>query len=145
MAAVDNGETNILNIETEILLATPRLISVAFTSIENFTGIVNDNSKRTFMIFDLVNNKIMIEGSELFPDALSWSRAVTIMKKTLLSDYKGDPSCDLSFAPKHNGIAASCIGIDRSKGSRKLSLTKDIPISAVQEFLAPSILSDVVQ
>jgi hypothetical protein len=67
------------------------------------------------------------------------------MKKTLLSDYKGDPSCDLSFAPKHNGIAVSCIGIDRSKGSGKLSLTKDIPISAVQEFLVPSVLSDIVQ
>lgn len=144
-AAEDNGETNILNIETEVLLATPRLISLAFTSIENFSGIVNDDSERTFMVFDLVNNKIMIEGAELFPDELSWARAVTIMKKTILADYQGDPSCDLSFAPKYNGFAASCIGIDRSRGGEHLSITGDISISMIQEFIAPSVLSDIIQ
>src|SRR3989344_630742 len=144
-AAYDNGETNILNIETEILLATPRLISFAFTSTERFAGINNSEPKRTFMVFDLVNNKVMIEGGELFPDALSWSRAVTIMKKDLLSDYKGDPSCDLSFAPKPNGFATSCIGVDWSHGGKHLSLIGDISISMIQELLAPSVLSDIVQ
>src|SRR3989344_7948636 len=136
-AAIDNGETNILNIETEILLATPRLISFAFTSTERFAGINNSELERTFMVFDLVNNKVMIEGGELFPDALSWSRAVTIMKKNLLSDYKGAPSCDLSFAPKHNGFAASCIGVERSRGGAHLSITGNISISMVQEYLDP--------
>jgi len=145
MAAIDNGETNILNIETEILLATPRLISLAFISTEDFSGIVNDISKRTFMTFDLLNNKVMIEGSELFPDALSWARAVTIMKKAILSDYQGDPNCDLFFAPKQNGFSMSCIGVDYSLGGKQISLTKDIPISMVQEFLTPSVLSDVIQ
>ena len=62
MVAEDNDETNILNIETEVLLVTPRLISLAFTSTERFAGINNSEPKRTFMVFDLVNNKIMIEG-----------------------------------------------------------------------------------
>jgi len=145
MAAIDNGETNILNIETEILLATPRLISLAFTSAERFAGNNNSEPERTFMVFDLVNNKVMVEGAELFPDDLSWARAVTIMKKVLLSDYKGDPSCDLSFAPKHNGFAVSCIGVDYSHGHKRLSLTGDISISMIQEFLAPSVLSDIIQ
>jgi len=144
-AAYDNGETNTLNVETEVLLATPRLISFAFTSTERFAGINNSEPERTFMVFDLVNNKVMVEGDELFPDALSWSRAVTIMKKTLLSDYKGDPSCDLSFAPKHNGFAASCIGVDWSRGGTHLSITGNISISMIREFLTPSILSDIVQ
>ena len=145
MVAEDNGETNILNIETEVLLVTPRLISLAFTSTERFAGINNSEPKRTFMVFDLVNNKVMIEGGELFPDALSWSRAVTIMKKDLLSDYKGDPSCDLSFAPKPNGFATSCIGVDWSHGGKHLSLIGDISISMIQGLLAPSVLSDIVQ
>ena len=112
---------------------------------EDFSGIVNDISKRTFMTFDLLNNKVMIEGSELFPDALSWARAVTIMKKAILSDYQGDPNCDLFFAPKQNGFSMSCIGVDYSLGGKQISLTKDIPISMVQEFLTPSVLSDVTQ
>lgn len=145
MAAEDNGETNILNIETEVLLATPRLISLAFTSTEDFSGIVNDDSKRTFIGFDLINNKVMLEGNEIFRDDLAWSRAVTIMKKTLLSDYKGDPSCDLSFAPRHNGLAASCIGVDWNRGGKHLSITGDISMSMIQEFLAPSVLSDIIQ
>ena len=144
-AAIDNGETNILNIETEILLATPRLISFAFTSTEDLVGINDGNPKRTFMVFDLVNNKMMIEGNEMFRDDIAWSRAVTIMKRTLLSDYKGDPSCDLSFAPKHNGVAVSCIGVDWSRGGGYLSLTKDMPISAIQEFLALLALVDIIQ
>ena len=145
MVAEDNDETNILNIETEVLLVTPRLISLAFTSTERFAGINNSEPKRTFMVFDLVNNKVMIEGGELFPDALSWSRAVTIMKKNLLSDYKGDPSCDLSFAPKHNGFAASCIGVDWSRGGKHLSVMGNISMSVLQEFLTPSVLSDMMQ
>ena len=145
MAAEDNGETNIWNIETEVLLVTPRLISLAFTSTERFAGINNSEPERTFIVFDLVNNKVMIEDGELFPDALSWSRAVTIMKKILLSDYKGDPSCDLFFAPRHNGFAASCIGVDRSRGGAHLSITGNISISMVQEFLDPTALSDIVQ
>ena len=144
-AAIDNGETNILNIETEILLATPKLISLAFISTEDLMSINDDGPKRTFVIFDLINNKVMIEGAELFPDTLSWSRAVTIMKKTILADYQGDPSCDLSFAPRHNGFAASCIGVDWSRGGGYLSLTKDMPISVIQEFLAPSALVDIIQ
>jgi len=143
-AAEDNGETNILNIATEVLLATPRLISLAFTSTKRFAGINNSEPERTFTVFDLINNKVMIEGNEIFRDDLAWSRATTIMKKTLLSDYKGDPSCDLSFAPKHNGLAASCIGIDNGR-NRNLSLTRNIPISAIQEFLAPSVLSDITK
>ncbi|OHB13693.1 MAG: hypothetical protein A2Y49_02130 [Candidatus Zambryskibacteria bacterium RIFCSPLOWO2_12_39_8] len=134
----------ILNIATEVLLATPRLISLAFTSTKRFAGINNSEPERTFTVFDLINNKVMIEGNEIFRDDLAWSRATTIMKKTLLSDYKGDPSCDLSFAPKHNGLAASCIGIDNGR-NRNLSLTRNIPISAIQEFLAPSVLSDITK
>jgi len=144
-AAYDNDETNTLKIDTEVLLMTPRLISLAFTSTERFVGFDNNEPERTFMTFDLLNNKVMIEGGELFPDALSWSRAVTIMKKILLSDYKGDPSCDLFFAPKHNGFAASCIGVDWSHGGKHLSITGNISISVIQEFLTPSVLSDIIQ
>ena len=144
-AAKDNGETNILNIETEVLLATPRLISLAFTSTKDLAGINNDDPKRTFMVFNLVNNKMMIEGNEMFRDDLAWSEAVKAMKVFLLADYQGDPNCDLFFAPKHNGFTASCIGVDRSRGWRNISLTRNIPISAIQEFLAPSVLSDIIQ
>ncbi|MBI2674255.1 MAG: hypothetical protein HYX22_00755 [Candidatus Yanofskybacteria bacterium] len=144
-AAEDNGETNILNVKTEVLLATPRLISLAFTSTERLAGIKNDDPGRTFLVFDSVNNEVMIKGNEIFLDDLAWSSAVKIMKTSLLAGYEGEPSCDLLFAPKHNGIAASCIGVDRGKNSGKLSLTKDIPISAVQEFIAPSVLSDITQ
>jgi|SRR3989338_3166999 len=145
MVAEDNGETNILNIETEILLATPNLISLAFTSTRDLAGINYSDQQRTFLIFDLVNNKVMIEGAELFPNEISWARAVTIMKKVILSDYQGDPNCDLFFAPKQNGFSMSCIGVDYSLGGKQISLTKDIPISMVQEFLTPSVLSDVTQ
>jgi hypothetical protein len=145
MAAIDNGETNILNIETEVLLATPKLISLAFTSTEDFSGIVNDDSERTFIIFDLVKGKLLREGNEMFRDDIAWSRAVKIMKNYLLADYQGDPNCDLFFAPRHNGFAASCIGIDRSRGGAHLSITGNISISMVQEFLDPSVLSDIVQ
>ena len=144
-AAIDNGETNILNVETEILLATPKLISLAFISTEDLMSINDDGPKRTFVIFDLINNKMMIEGNEMFRDDIAWSRAATIMKKTILADYQGDPSCDLSFAPKHNGVAVSCIGVDYSRGGGYLSLTKDMPISVIQEFLAPSALVDIIQ
>ena len=144
-AAEDNGETNILNIETEVLLATPRLISLAFTSTEDLAGINNDDPKRTFMVFNLVNNKMTIEGNELFRDDLAWSEAITIMRTSLLADYQGDPNCDLFFAPRHNGFAASCIGVDRGRGEKHLSLTGDISISVIQKFLAPSVLSDVIQ
>ena len=145
MAAEDNGETNILNIETEILIATPKLISFAFTSTEDLAGVNDSDPQRIFLIFDLVNNKVMIEGAELFPDEISWSRAVTIMKKAILADYQGEPSCDLSFALKHNGVAVSCIGVDYSRGGSRLHLTKDMPIFVIQEFLAPSVLVDIIQ
>ncbi|MDO8657174.1 MAG: hypothetical protein Q7K55_00425, partial [Candidatus Levybacteria bacterium] len=144
-AAEDNGETNILNIETEVLLATPRLISLAFTSTENLAGINDDDPRRTFSIFDFVKGKLLIEGNEMFRDDIAWSRAVKIMKNYLLTDYQGDPSCDLSFAPKYNGFAASCIGVDWSRGGKHLSITKDISISMIQEFLAPSVLSDIIR
>src|SRR3989344_5570263 len=144
-AAEDNGETNILNIETEVLLATPRLISLAFTSTEDLAGINNDEPERTFMTFDLTNNKIMIEGGELFSDDLAWSEAVKAMKAFLLTDYQGDPNCDLFFAPRHNGFAASCIGVDRSRGGKHLSITGDISMSMIQEFIASSVLSDIIK
>jgi len=144
-AAEDNGETNILNIETEVLLATPRLISLAFTSTEDLAGINNDDPKRTFMVFNLVNNKMMIEGNELFRDDLAWSEAVKAMKAFLLTDYQGDPNCDLFFAPRHNGFAASCIGVDRSRGGKHLSITGDISMSMIQEFIASSVLSDIIK
>ena len=80
MAAEDNGEANILNVKTEVLLATSRLISLAFTSTEDFSGIVNDDSERTFIIFDLVKGELLIEGNEMFRDDIAWSRAVKIIK-----------------------------------------------------------------
>ena len=144
-AAEDNGETNVLNIETEVLLATPRLISLTFTSTEDLAGINNDDPKRTFMVFNLVNNKMMIEGNELFRDDLAWSEAVKAMKAFLLTDYQGDPNCDLFFAPRHNGFAASCIGVDRSRGGKHLSITGDISMSMIQEFIASSVLSDIIK
>lgn len=145
MAAEDNGEANILNVKTEVLLATSRLISLAFTSTEDFSGIVNDDFERTFIIFDLVKGKLLIEGNEMFRDDIAWSRAVKMMKNYLLANYQGDPSCDLLFAPKHNGFAASCIGVDWSRGGKHLSITRDISISMIQEFLAPPVLSDIIQ
>ena len=81
----------------------------------------------------------------MFRDDLAWSESVTIMKTVLLADYQGDPNCDLFFAPKHNGFAASCIGVDWSRGGKHLSLTGDISISTIQELLAPSVLSDMMQ
>ncbi|MDP2638740.1 MAG: hypothetical protein Q8P06_01050 [Candidatus Azambacteria bacterium] len=145
MAAEDNGEANILNVKTEVLLATSRLISLAFTSTEDFSGIVNDDSERTFIIFDLVKGELLIEDNEMFSDDIAWSRAVKIIKNYLLADYQGDPSCDLSFAPKYKGFVASCIGIDRSRDGGRLSITGDISLSMIQEFLAPSVLSDIIQ
>ena len=144
-AAEDNGEANTLNIETEILLATPRLISLAFTTTEHLAGINDNEPEWTFIIFDLVKGELLIEGNELFRDDLAWSEAVKTMKTSLLTDYQGDPNCDLFFAPKHNGFAASCIGVDRSRGGAHLSITGNISMSMVQEFLEPSVLSDIVQ
>lgn len=144
-AAEDNGETNILNVETEALLVTPRLISLAFTATEHLAGINDNDPERTFIIFDLVKGELMVESIELFRDDLAWSKAVKMMKNYLLVNYQGDPSCDLSFAPKYKGFAASCIGIDRSRRGEHLSITRDIPTSMIQEFLAPSVLSDIIQ
>jgi len=144
-AAEDNGEANTLNVETEILLATPRLFSLAFTTTEHLAGINDSEPEWTFTIFDLVKGKLLIEGNEMFRDDIAWSRAVKIMKNYLLADYQGDPSCDLSFAPRHNGFAASCIGVDWSRGGKHLSITGDISMSMIQEFLAPSVLSDIIQ
>ena len=144
-AAEDNGETNTLRIDTEVLLLTPRLISLAITSTQHLAGLKDDDPERLFLVFDLVNSELLKEGNELFRDDLAWSESVTIMKKFLLADYQGNPNCDLFFAPKSSGFAASCIGIDQSRGNKRLSLIGDIPISAIQEFLAPSVLSDITK
>ncbi|MDP2638742.1 MAG: hypothetical protein Q8P06_01060 [Candidatus Azambacteria bacterium] len=144
-AAYKNGETNTLNIDTEVLLLTPRLISLAFTATERLAGVRNNDSERMFFVFDLVNNRLIVEGNELFRDDLAWSEAVKAMKASLLTDYQGDPNCDLFFAPRHNGFAASCIGVDWSRRGEHLSITGDISMSMIQEFLAPSVLSDIIQ
>ena len=144
-AAYDNGETNTLNIDTEVLLITPRLVSLAFMAAEHLAGIGDNDPERTFLIFDIVNGKFLKEGNELFRDDLAWSEAIKTMKASLLTDYQGDPSCDLFFAPEHNGFAASCIGADWSRGGKHLSITGNISISMIQEFLAPSVLSDIIQ
>ncbi len=144
-AAYKNGETNTLNIDTEVLLLTPRLISLAFTATERLAGISNNDPERMFLVFDLVNSKLIVEDNELFRDGLMWSEAIKTMKTFLLTDYQGDPSCDLFFAPRHNGFAASCIGVDWSQGGKHLSITGNISISMIQEFLAPSVWSDIIQ
>jgi len=144
-AAEDNGETNILNVETGVLLATPRLISLSFTITEHLAGVNDNEPERTFIIFDLVKGELMVENNELFHDDIAWSRAAKMIKNYLLADYQGDPSCDLFFAPKYKGFAASCIGIDRSRRGEHLSITGDISMSMIQEFLAPSVLSDIIQ
>jgi hypothetical protein len=143
-AAEDSGETNTLRIDTEVLLLTPRLISLAITSVQHLAGIKDSDPERMFLVFDLVNGKLIID-NELFHDNLARLDAVRAMKKTLLADYQGDPNCDLLFAPRHNGFAASCIGVDQSRGNEHLSLTGDISISVIKEFLAPSVLSDIIQ
>ena len=143
-AAEDNGEANVLNIDTEVLLITPRLISLAFTETKHLAGIQDSDPEQTFIIFDVEKDEMM-ESVELFRDILAWSRAVKAMKASLLTDYQGDPNCDLFFAPRHNGFAASCIGVDWSRGGKHLSITRNIPISVIQEFLAPSVLSDIIQ
>ncbi len=144
-AAEDNGETSTLNIDTEVLLITPRLISLAFTATEYLAGTTDDDTQQTFLIFDLTNDKMMIERHELFRDIFSWSKATKTIKTSLFSSYQEEPNCDLLFAPKHNGLAASCIGVDFDRGGEHISIRGDIPASLVQEFLAPSILSDIIQ
>ena len=144
-AAEDNGEPNTLNIDTEILLMTQRLISLAFTSTQHLAGTNDDDPERMFLVFDLVNGKLVKEGNELFRDDLVWSEAIKTMKASLLTNYQGDPNCDLFFAPKYKGFAASCIGVDWSRGGKHLSITGDISMSMIQEFLAPSVLSDIIQ
>ena len=144
MVAEDNGETNTLNIDTEVLLITPRLISLSFTVTEHLAGTTDDDPEQTFLVFDLTNNKRMIEKNKLFRDNFAWSEAAQLIKTSLLSNYQGEPSCDLSFAPKHNGLAASCIGVDRSRGGTHFSIKGDIPLSLVEEFLAPQVLSDII-
>ena len=144
-AAEDNGETNTLNVDTEILLMTPRLISLAFTSTQHLAGIQDSDPEQLFLVFDLVNGESLKDGNELFRDDLAWSEAVKVMKTALLADYQGDPNCDLFFAPRRNGFAASCIGVDWSRRGEHLSITRDIPTSMIQEFLAPLVLSDIIQ
>jgi len=144
-AAEKDREANTLDINTEILLMTPRLISLAFTTTQHFAGSKDNDPKLMFLVFDLISGKLIIEGNELFRDDLAWSEAITIMKKSLLADYQGDPNCDLFFAPKPNGFAISCIGVDQSRRNKYLSLTGDISISTIQEFLALSVLSDIIQ
>ena len=143
-AAEKDREANTLDINTEILLMTPRLISMAFTTTEHLAGSKDKDPERMFLVFDLVNGESLKEGNELFRDDLVWSEAITIMKTSLLADYQGDPNCDLFFAPRHNGFAVSCIGVDHSH-NRNLSLIGNIPISVIQEFLTPSVLSDIIQ
>lgn len=143
-AAENNGKINTLNISTEVLLVNPHLISLALTTTEHMAGIKDNDPERTFLIFDLINSTL-VEENELFRDDLAWSKAVKAMKTLLLSNYQETTNCDLFFAPKHNGFSASCIGIDWNRGGERLSVMGDIPISMIQELLAPSILSDIVK
>ena len=143
-AAEDNGEASTLNINTEILLSAPRLFSLAFTATKHWAGMKDNDPERTYLIFDLISGRRIIDSFELFRDQLAWSKAVVLMKASLLSQYQGDPSCDLSFAPRSNGLAASCIGVDWGRGGT-LSITQDLPISMIQEFLSSSVLSDIIR
>jgi hypothetical protein len=143
--AEKDREASTLNIDTEILLITPRLISLAFTSTEHLAGSKDKDPERMFLVFDLVKGESLKEGNELFRDDIAWSEAVRAMKASLLADHQGDLNCDLFFAPKYNGVAMSCIGVDLSRGRKHLSIKGDIPISTIQEFLAPSVLSDIIQ
>ncbi len=143
-AAEDNEETNTLNIKSEILLISPRLVSLAFTITTHIAGAKDDDPERTFLIFDPINSTL-VEGNELFRDDLAWSKAEKAMKIFLLSNYQETTNCDLFFAPKRNGFSASCIGIDWNHGGEHFSIIRDIPISMIQEFLAPSLLSDVIK
>jgi len=143
--AEKDKEASTLNVDAEILLMTPRLISLAFTSTEHLAGSKDKDPKRMFLVFDLAKGESLKEGNELFRDDVAWSEAVRAMKASLLADYQGDPNCDLFFAPKYNGFVASCIGVDLSRGRKHLSITGDISISTIQEFLAPSILFDIIQ
>src|SRR3989344_5307013 len=122
-AAEKDKEANTLNIDAEVLLLTPRLISLAFTSIEHLAGSKDNDPEQLFLVFDLVSGGSLKEDNELFRDNLAWSEAVRKMKASLLFGYQGEPSCDLLFAPKQNGFAASCIGVDRSRGLEHLSIT----------------------
>lgn len=144
-AAEDNGEINTLNIDTEILLITPRLISLALTKTEDLAGINDHDPERTFFVFDLINGKRIIEDNEFFRNDSAWFKAVRMIEASLFSDYQKEPNCDLLFAPKYNGFAASCIGVDWDRGGEHISVNGNIPISMIQEFIAPSILSDIIQ
>ena len=129
-----------------MLLITPRLISLSFTVAEHLAGIKkDDNPQQTFLVFDLMKSGRVMEENELFRGDVAWSQAVRKMKALLLSKYEGNPSCDLLFALQYNGFAASCIGVDESRGGEHVAIKGDIPTSLVQEFLAPSILSDAMQ
>lgn len=143
-AAEDNGEANTLHVETELLLMTPRFISLAFTTSEHLSGARDKDPERTFLVFDLIGGKRILEGNELFRDDAAWSKAVKAMKASLLAYFQGEPSCDLSFAPASQGLAASCIGVDWSRGGKHVSVNGDIPLSIMQEFLAPSVLLDII-
>lgn len=143
--AYNNGETNTLNIDAEILLINPQLLSLAFTETEHLAGVQDKDSERTFLVFDLLQGKLMLEDVKLFHDDLAWANAVEIIKTSLLSAHQGNPSCDLLFAPKSGGLAASCIGVDWSKGGEHLSIAGDIPVSMIHELLAPAVLSDVTR
>src|SRR3989338_2031645 len=103
-------------INTKELLLPRRLFSLPFPSHRLPAAIKDSDPKQMFLVFDLVNGKLIIEGNELFRDDLVWSEAVKAMKASLLADYQGDPSCDLFSAPKHNGFSASWIGVDRGLG-----------------------------
>ncbi|RJQ32440.1 hypothetical protein C4572_00870 [Candidatus Parcubacteria bacterium] len=145
-AADDNGEASTLNIDTEILLMSPRLISLAFTSSDHLSGGKVGDLERTYLIFDLEKGEMMREGNELFRDDLAWAEAVRIMKPLLLSKYDGEPSCDLMFAPKREAFSASCIGVDYNNEDKgPFSIFGDIPISAIQEFVAPWALKEIFQ
>ena len=39
---------------------------------------------------------------------------------------------------------SSCIDVDFDQGGKHISVTGDIPLSAVQEFVAPLFLSDII-
>ena len=143
-AAEDNGETNTLSIDTEVLLLTPRLISLAFTTTEHLAGIKNNDPERTFVVFDFIKGKSVF-GKDFFHDTRARLNVEKTMKDSLRVNYPGQANCDLLYAPKKSGFATSCIGVDESRGRAHLSLIGETPLSSIQEFLAPSVLSNITK
>ena len=141
--ADENGDINTLDIDVDLLLATPRILSLAFIETKYLAGIRDDNPERTYLVFDLEKGELILNDVKLFRDDLAWFDAVEVIKRSLFPDYQEEPNCDLLFAPKKGGFAASCIGVDFDQGGKNISVTGDIPLSAVQKFISPEILNDI--